>query len=416
MELVLDLGRMALANNFLTSAQLADTNFHEPKYALELCVCPKCWMMQISETVDPKDLFSDYLYFTSCSQPMVEHARVSANQFMDEFGLRKPYEKGFEPWVCEIACNDGYMLQWFKQDGVPCFGVEPAKNVAAKCREKGIEVHEEFFTNTYASGTGKYDRRGPTFEVATPFDNRKVELLLANNVIAHCPNIHDFVAGIRTVMQSAGNYGKCVVEFPWALQMMARLEWDTIYHEHVFYLTLTALIPLLKQYDLEVFRVEHLSVHGGALRVYIAKRGIQSVRESVAETLSEESVCSSMHTYRNFEWNAGKLMSDLTRMLDGLRIEDKKVAAYGASAKSTVMHNALNWTPEFICDSTPAKQGRFSPGRHAPIMHPSALIQIQPDYCLLNIWNFVDQVLKQEQEYRMRGGRFIVPLPDVRVI
>jgi hypothetical protein len=307
--------------------------------------------------------------------------------------------------VVEVASNDGYMLQWFQKDGVPCYGIEPAENLATAARAKGIETISEFFTAKLAAGrTQMYDR--------------KATLLLGNNVFAHCPDINDFVCAIR---ESLTYMGQAILEFPYGMNLLDRNEFDTIYHEHVFYLTLTPLLPLFERHGLEIYRVEHLSVHGGALRIFAAKKGSYPVEDNVTD-LAQEELSKGVFAhkpYADFDDRVSDLRIELATMLAKLKCEGKTLAAYGASAKSTVMLNSLFKTGgmfDFICDSTPAKQGRVTPGLHIPIVKPSELTERQPGYCLLSIWNFLDQVLKQEQEYRRAGGKFIVPVPKVEIV
>lgn len=398
---MLDLGDQPLANAF----RLPDDTTPEARYPLKLCVCQKCALMQLERTVPPETLFRDYLYFTSCSAPMVEHARKAAQRYIQDFLLKGEVEKGHEKWVVEVASNDGYMLQWFKQAGVPCYGIEPAKGPAAKARAKGIETVEEFFTAKFAAG------RGPMYE-------HKATLLLANNVFAHCPDINDFVCAIR---ESLTYMGRAILEFPYGMNLLDRNEFDTVYHEHVFYFTLTPLIPLFQRHGLEIYRVEHLSVHGGALRIFAARKGQYPVEESVT-TLAQDELKKGVFArkpYEEFSKTVRSNMGDLIQRICTYWHNGKKLAVYGASAKSTVLLNALGYKGEvFDCifDNTPEKQGRLSPGLGIPIVSPRELTTRQPDYCLLSIWNFLDQVLKQEQEYRRAGGKFIVPVPKVEVV
>lgn len=418
MELVLDLGTQPLANRFLTAEQLKEP---EPKFPLKLCVCTTCWLMQLSETVPPEELFHDYLYYTSCSQPMVYHAENAASRYMNEFSLRSQHEKGFEDWVCEIASNDGYMLQWFQNEGVPCFGIEPAHGPAEVSRSKGIETHEEFFTRELAAGMGRFDKRGASFLCESPFDHRKIKLLLANNVLAHCPNINDFLEGVKHCVGSMAGYGRCIMEFPYGVNLIERNEFDTIYHEHVFYFTLTSLVPMFLNHGMDIYAVEQISVHGGALRIFCAGHGVYPIEDSVRNLMDSEleKGVGTMEFYKGYSESIQRLLGDIRGFIVRGDWDSETFAAYGASAKSTVMLNAIGFVGpaiQFICDSTPAKQGRFSPGLHIPIVSPSELQKRQPDYCVLMIWNFLDQVLKQEEGYRKNGGKFIVPVPKLMVV
>lgn len=412
------MGSQPLANAFIK-----DTDIQKPEavYPLHLCVCRDCWLMQLETFVDPKKLYADgYLYFTSCSEPMVEHAKQAAERYMNDFCLRRDCEKGFENWVCEVASNDGYMLQWFQKEGVPCFGIEPAHEVAEAARKKGIETHEEFFTNELASGGGRFDKRGASFLSESPFDHRKIALLLANNVFAHCPDIKDFVLAIRTCLQSMGTHGRAVLEFPYGCNTIDRNEFDTIYHEHCYYFTLSPLVSMFHAHGMEIYDVEHLNVHGGAIRIFVCLHGQFPVSDRVEADLHRESLwgVSKMRYYQRFAQRVQNLRQLLRNTIRKAVADGCRIAAYGASAKSTVLMNycGLKDCIDFICDSTPAKQGRRSPGIHAWVVPPTELQRRKPDYCLVTIWNFLDTVLHNEQEYRRNSGKFIVPIPEVKIL
>lgn len=399
-EPILDLGLQPLANRYPETAEGV-----EMVLPLRLCVCRHCWMVQLTDTVDAETLFRDYPYFTSCSAPMVEHARRNAERYMERFNLRGHTEPGFEKWVVEVASNDGYFLRHFMAAGVPCYGIEPAENVGRVAQERGIESHPLFFNCETAFG------RGPLYD-------RKATLLLANNVLAHCQDINDFVAAVRGALAP---YGHAILEFPYAVDLFERGEFDTIYHEHVFYLTLTSLAPLFDRNGLAIYHVEQTSVHGGALRIFVARRGFQTVQPSVVLMQAEEKRkgVDTLEFYTALKTKAARTSIQLNRLLFDLVREGKSIAAYGASAKSTVLLNYAGITREtvkFICDTTPAKQGRFAPGTHIPIIATEELLMRMPDYCVLLIWNFTDHVLKHEAEYTARGGRFITPFPEPKVL
>lgn len=392
---VLDLGLQPLANNLLRPGDLA---VPEPRFPLRLVVCPRCWLVQIADLVPPVKLFSEYLYFSSFSDTMLRHARDAAERYQREFAL------GAGNFVVEIASNDGYLLQNFVRLGVPCLGIEPAANIAKVAREKGVETLEEFFSETLARRLVEAGRRA--------------DLILGNNVFAHAPDINDFVTGLRTLLQPAG---RIVLEFPYAAEFLEQREFDTIYHEHVFYFSLTALAPLFQRHGLEVFHVERLPIHGGSLRLFAGHTGAHATQASVAQTLADEARrgLASMAPYEAFAAGVQELKRELVALLHRLKHEDNSIAAYGASAKGSTLLNFFGLdrdTLDFVADRSTYKQGRFTPGAHLPILPPEELLRRQPDYTLLLTWNFAEEILEQQHAYRAAGGRFIVPIPAVRIL
>jgi SAM-dependent methyltransferase len=394
-QLVLDLGLQPLANNLLTPADLASP---EPKFPLCVAVCESCWLMQITETVPPVKLFGEYLYFSSFSDALLGHAKTAAERYLREFAL------GRDSFVIEIASNDGYLLKNFVAAGVPCLGIEPAANIARVAREKGVETIAEFFNLAMArelSGEGRF-----------------ADLILGNNVFAHAPAINDFVAALAKVLKP---HGRAILEFPYACDLVEHREFDTIYHEHVFYFTLTALMPLFARHGLELFHVEHLEIHGGSLRLFAAHRDAEAVRDSIGELLAEEHRrgVASPGFYEGFAREVHRIRHDLCKLFARLKSEGRSIAAYGASAKGSTLLNYYGIdreTLDFVADRSPHKQGRLTPGTHLPIVPAEELLRRRPDYTLLLTWNFAEEILRQQQAYRDAGGKFIVPLPEVRVL
>lgn len=392
---VMDLGLQPLANNLLLPEHLDQ---HEPRFPLELWVCPKCWLMQIGELVPPVNLFSEYLYFSSFSDLMLSHARNAAERYITEFSL------GDRSRVVEIASNDGYLLKNFVQAGIPALGIEPAANVAKAARALGIETLVEFFGEALA------DRLAA--------EGRQADLILGNNVFAHAPDINDFVSGLKRLVRPGG---RIVLEFPYALDFLERQEFDTVYHEHVFYFSLLPLIPLFQKNGLEIFHAERLAIHGGSLRVFAAPAREQVVRGSIAELLGLERQqgLDSLRPYELFSDRVRLLKEQLLSLLRDLKRQGKRIAAYGASAKGSTLLNYFGIGAdliEFVADRSTYKQGRLTPGTHLPILPDRALLDRMPDYTLLLTWNFADEILEQQSEYRGRGGRFILPIPEVRVV
>ena len=393
--LVLDLGVQPLANNLLRTEDLAKP---EPRFPLRLGVCQSCWLLQILEIVPPVELFSEYLYFSSFSESLLRHAREAAERYRQEFAL------GPGSLVVEIASNDGYLLKNFVAAGVPCLGIEPAANIAKVAREKGIETIVEFFGGELA---GKLAGQ-----------NRQADLILGNNVFAHVPETNDFAEGIRKLLKPDGI---AILEFPYGVDLIEKNEFDTIYHEHVFYFTLAALIPLAERNGLEIWRVERIPIHGGSLRLFLGRKGSRAVEESVPRLLEEEkrNGITSLEYYNGFGQNVVKLKEDLRQLIERLKQSGKTVAAYGASAKGSTLLNffALDGRSlDFVADLSTYKQGRLTPGTHLPIVAPAALVERMPDYTLLLTWNFAEEILAQQAEYRRLGGRFIIPIPAVQVI
>jgi SAM-dependent methyltransferase len=391
----LDLGLQPLANNLLRPEDLAR---HEPQLPLRLGVCETCWLLQILDLAPPTELFSHYAYFSSFSDALLLHARQAAERYIREYSL------GPESWVVEIASNDGYCLQNFKNAGVPCLGIEPAANIAARAREKQIETLVEFFSESLAR--------------TLAMSGRKADLILANNVFAHVPDTNSFVAGLHTLLNPGG---RAVLEFPYAADFTENGEFDTIYHEHVFYFSLTALHPLFERHGLTIFRVERIPIHGGSLRLFACVSGAYAVESSVLYLIEEEwrKGMATLGYYDGFARRALQTKQDLLDLLGRLKAEGKSIAAYGASAKGSTLLNFAGIGRDlidFVADRSTYKQGRLMPGTHLPIVSPDQLAVQRPDYTLLLTWNFAEEILNQQAAYRNMGGRFIIPIPSVRVV
>lgn len=392
---ILDLGQQPLANNLLTQADLAK---REPKFPLRLAVCKSCWMLQITDLVPPVELFSEYLYFSSFSDLMLRHSREACDGYMKEFGLNS------QSLVVEVASNDGYLLQNFVKAKVPCLGIEPAANIAKVAREKGIETLVEFFGKKIAADLAA--------------KNRQADLILGNNVFAHAPDTNDFVAGLKTLLKPKG---RIALEFPYGADFIEHTEFDTIYHEHVFYFTLTALKPLFERHGLTIFRVQRLNIHGGSLRLFAGHTGAHAVEKSATDLLAEETRkgVNAIAYYEGFGNQVRAIKDDLVALLAKLKKEGRSIAAYGASAKGSTLLNYYGVgadTLDFVADRSTYKQGRLTPGTHIPIVPPEELLKRKPDYTLLLTWNFADEILAQQKAYRDAGGKFIVPIPKVKVV
>jgi SAM-dependent methyltransferase len=392
---VLDLGLQPLANNLLSEADLERP---EPRFPLRVALCEGCWLLQITDIVPPVELFSEYLYFSSFSDALLRHAAEAAAAHLRDGDL------GRESFVVEIASNDGYLLKNFVAAGVPCLGIEPAANIAKVAVAAGVPTLSRFFGRELAA------------ELAA--QGRQADLILGNNVFAHVPDINGFVAGLAALLKPGG---RIALEFPYGCDLVEHVEFDTVYHEHVFYFTVTALVPLFARHGLEVFDVQRIPIHGGSLRFFACHRGAQAVRPSVAALLEEERTkgVASTRYYDDFGDRVRRIRDDLLDLLRRLKSEGRSIAAYGASAKGSTLLNFYGIgreTLDFVADRSTAKQGRLTPGCHLPIVGPDELLQRRPDFALLLTWNFAAEILKQQQAYRDAGGKFIVPLPEVRVV
>ena len=391
---ILSLGRTPLANALLTAEQLAEP---EPTYPLDLVFCPACSLVQITETVPPERLFRDYPYFSSFSDTMVRSAKELIERLVAECKL------GSGSLVIEIASNDGYLLQHYRDLGVPVLGIEPAANIARVAEARGVPTLCDFF--------------GAALAERLAADGRLADVLHANNVLAHVAELGGVVRGIRRVLQPGG---LVVVEVPYVRDLIDRREFDTIYHEHLSYFSLTALDRLFGAHGLVVSDVERLALHGGSLRVFVGHQGSPR-SDRVRELLSNERAIGLLDTayYRDFAVRVETLGGELLALLRELKARGKRLAAYGASAKGSTLLNTFGIGAEildFVVDRSSVKQGRYTPGTHLPILPPAALLERRPDYVLLLTWNFAEEILAQQAPYRAQGGRFIVPVPEPRVV
>jgi len=393
LELILSLGETPLANALLTAEQRSEP---EARFPLDLVYCPDCALVQITETVPPEQLFSHYLYLSSFSDTMLQSAEEVANRLTDRRHL------GPASLVVELASNDGYLLQYYKRRQVPVLGIEPAANIAKVAEEKGIPTLVRFFGEDVAR---ELRDQGKTADV-----------IHANNVLAHVADLNGFVAGIALLLK---DQGVAVIEVPHVKALVEHLEFDTIYHEHLCYYSLTALQPLFQRHGLTIVDVERLPIHGGSLRFYASKSGTAS--EAVTRLKAEETEAgiASFEFYRDFGQKVAGLRERLRTLLQSLKKEKKRIAAYGASAKGSTLLNYFGIdgeTLDFVVDRSTVKQGLYTPGTHLQILPPEALVERRPDYVLLLSWNFADEILAQQAAYRKQGGRFIVPIPDVKVV
>ena len=387
----IDLGVSPLSNSFVKRERLESM---EPFYPLHAYVCKKCFLVQLEEYESPQNIFSDYVYFASFSSSWLEHCSRYASKMIVELELNKGSS------VVEIASNDGYLLQYFKEAGIPTLGVEPAENVAALARQRGITTETDFF------GEAK----------ALEMRSRGVEadLMVANNVLAHVPDVNDFVKGFKLLLKPDGI---ATFEFPHLLRLMEDIQFDTIYHEHFSYFSFLTVKQIFEAQGLSVYDVEELPTHGGSLRVYVQHRsGGRGISASVNALLKKEQEAGllDLKTYEMFANQVKKLKRDFLTLLIDLKNEGKSIVAYGAAAKGNTLLNYCGVRTDFInyvVDKNVHKQGLYLPGSHIPVYEVGKIYETKPDYLLVLPWNLRQEILDQMQDIRRWGGRFILPVP-----
>ncbi|HBF34022.1 TPA: methyltransferase [Candidatus Sumerlaeota bacterium] len=396
LEVFLSLGNTPLANSLLTTEQLQQK---EATFPLNVAFCPNCSLVQLTEIVPPEMMFTEYLYFSSFSDTMLKHSEELVTRLIAERGLAK------ESLVVEIASNDGYLLQYYQRSGVPVLGIEPAQNIAKVAREeRQINTLCEFFGVELAKRLLK--------------ENKQADVIHANNVLAHVPDQNGFVEGIRMLLKKDG---LAVIEVPYVRDLVERCEFDTIYHEHLCYFSFTALDRLFSRHNLLIHHVERIPLHGGTLQLQISHAGTHP-RSARAKALLEEEWLLGIDTnefYHDFAQKVERQKKNLCALLTRLKNIEKRIAVYGASAKGCTLLNFFGIgaeTLDFVVDRSTHKQGRYTPGAHLPIFPPTALLEQKPDYVLLLTWNFAEEILAQQTEYRAQGGKFILPVPDIQIV
>jgi SAM-dependent methyltransferase len=395
-ETFVDLGLSPLANTYLTHEELQRPEVFFP---LRAYVCETCLLVQLPMWETPEAIFSDYAYFSSYSESWVEHARGYVSAVVDRFDL------GPESTVVEVASNDGYLLQFVHERGIPALGVEPAANVAAVASQRGIETIVDFF--------------GARLALELRNRSTSADLIVANNVLAHVPDVHDFVEGLRVLLADTG---VVTVEVPWLLRLIEKAEFDTIYHEHFSYFSFLVLERLFASHDLTLFDVEELETHGGSLRVYAAHAAhAPQTAARVDAVRSQETAArlDSPEVYRTFASQVHFAKRELLTFLSEAKRAGKTIAAYGAAAKGNTLLNYCGIRSDFVdyvVDRSPYKQGRYTPGTRLPIMSPDRLAETRPDYLLILAWNLTAEIIEQMNHVREWGCRFVVPIPRVEVV
>ncbi len=388
------LGRMPLVNTFLKKEEIP----YEKKYDLSVGFCPKCYLVQLINAVSPEKLFRNYIYFSSTSKFFLEHCKKTADYLAKRLNLSP------ESLVLEIASNDGAQLQYFKELGIQTLGIDPAKNIAEVANKKGIKTIPEFFDCAFAQKLKEEKKI-------------QADLIFGANVLAHVPEIIDFVKGVKTVLRPKGT---TVFEFPYIKGLMEK-KFDTIYHEHVFYYSLLALRNLFQRADLEIYDVEMTPMQGGSLLIFISHPGVFSISENIKNLINQEikEGFDKLETYQRLNENVIKLKDDLLNLLKNLKSEGKKIAAYSAPAKGNILLNYFgigeNYL-DFIVDKSGVKQGLYTPGTHLLVYPPEKIYQEKPDYLLILCWNIADEAIGQLKDYHDNGGKFIIPIPNLKIV
>jgi hypothetical protein len=393
---LVDLGMSPLCESYLTSGQL---NQMEPFYPLHVYVCESCFLAQLEEYVNPEAIFSEYAYFSSYADSWLQHAKNYTDLMVERFGINDGN------YVVELASNDGYLLQYFVQKGIPVLGVEPAANVAKVAIERGIPTVVKFF--------------GEKLAIEMAAESRRADLLIGNNVLAQVPGLNDFVKGMKILLNPRG---VITMEFPHLMKLIDGNQFDTIYHEHFSYLSFITVEKIFAAHGLNIFDVDELPTHGGSLRIYASHFGdsTKPVGQRVAELKDREVAVglTSLDYYFSFGERVKETKRKLLEFLIKVKREGKSVCGYGAPGKGNTLLNYCGIRTDFIdytVDRNPYKQGKYTPGTHIPIYHPDKIKETQSDYLLILPWNFKDEIMRQMSYIRNWGGQFIVPIPEVMV-
>ncbi len=387
------LGKIPLVNSFLKKEGLKK----EKKFDLTVAFCPNCYLTQLTRTVDPKELFTDYIYFSGTSKLFLKHCEDLSTY------LTKRLKLNSKTLVLEIASNDGSLLQYFKRLGIKVLGIDPAKNIAKVANKKGIKTINDFF-NLKTARKLKTEK------------NVQADLIFGANVLAHVPNIVDFVKGVKVSLKPQGT---AVFEFPY-LRGLFENKFDIIYHEHVFYYSLIALQNLFKLADLEIYDVEMTPMQGGSLLIFISHPNIFKISHNISKLKNYEikEGYDKISTYKKMGKNITKLKKDLIALLEDIKKKNKTIAAYSAPAKGIILLNYFGIDGkyiDFIVDKADEKQNLYVPGVHLLVYPPEKILEKIPDYTIILCWNIADEIIKQLAKYKKLGGKFIIPVPKIKI-
>lgn len=394
----IDLGNAPPSNEFLSRDQL---NEPEVFFPLKLFVCDVCFLVQIDEYKKSKEIFNSiYPYFSSFSATWLAHAKQYANMMIEKYGFDQNSQ------IIEIASNDGYLLQYFQETGIPSLGIEPAQGTADEARKKGIDTIVDFFDRKIAQNLVDH--------------GKKADLLIGNNVLAHVPDLHDFVSGLKIVLKPTGII---TMEFPHLMQLIDKGQFDTIYHEHFSYLSFMTVRSIFKHHGLDVFDVEEILTHGGSLRIFAghAENHNRTISENVS-LLQQKEISRGMNSlnyYQEFQKKVDAIKYDLLIFLIGQRKNHKKVAAYGAAAKGNTLLNYCGVRHDlidFVVDASPYKQGKYLPGSHIPIVREEKIKKVKPAYVLILPWNIKEEIMSQLEHIHAWDGKFVIPIPRIQII
>ena len=397
-NIFIDLGSSPPSNSYLSKENL---NKPEAFYPLKIFLCENCFLVQIDEYKKSSEIFSDeYVYFSSYSSSWLSHAKEYVDMVIERFGINQDW------FIIEIASNDGYLLQYFQKANIPCLGIEPSLKTAAVAKEKKIVVIEDYFGTKLAKNMVSKDTRA--------------DLLIGNNVLAHVPNIKDFIKGLKILLNDTGII---TMEFTHLMQLIDKNLFDTMYHEHFSYLSLMTIKQIFEAFGLELFDVEEISTQGGSLRIYVKHKEDQTknISENVQNLINKElqKKMDSVDYYQDFQSKANVVKEDLLRFLVEQKLNGKKVIGYGAAAKGNTLLNYCEINEDlikFVVDISPHKQGKYMPGSHIPIVNEEEIKKFKPDYVLILPWNIKEEIIAQLDYVKKWGCKFVIPMPKVEVL